>query len=170
MQACFLGSFQHNKGILQVLESWPLVREALPDARLIVLGQGTLINQVEQMTKSDSSISLRIAPTRRTIRDTLRASVCLVLLSRRTPTFREQVGLPIVEGLEQGCEIVTTPETGIADWLAEHGHAIVENPDSPQDVAAAIVRALTSDRLPEDIVAALPSEDARLEADRWLFR
>lgn len=169
LQACFLGGFQRHKGIAQVMTAWPLVQDALPGAQLVILGQGQDAAEVQKFAREHPSVTLHLSPARSLIRATLSASVALVLLSRRTPTFREQVGLPIVEGLEHGCEIVTTRETGIAGWLLDHGHTLVDSPESAHEVAQAIIHALTSGRTPQEIVSVLPAEDARAAADRWLF-
>ena len=82
----------------------------------------------------------------------------------------EQVGLPIVEGLAAGCRVVTTTETGIADWLSAHGHRTLSVPTTPQALADALVAALDDQRPPAEIVADLPALDGRLDADRRLFR
>ena len=92
-----------------------------------------------------------------------------VLLSQPTPTWREQVGLPVVEGLAHGCTVVTTTETGLAGWLAAHGHEVLP-PGAPDgEVAAAVDRALGRRRPAGDVLADLPAADGRLAADRWMF-
>ncbi|WP_305001436.1 glycosyltransferase [Salinibacterium soli] len=167
-QVCFLGGFQVNKGIRELLAAWPLVEQARPDARLLILGQGPLLPEVLAVAESTASVQLEVDPPRDAIRDRLRSTTCLVLLSRRTATFREQVGLPLVEGLEHGCEVVTTYETGIAQWLVDHGHRVLERTD-PESVAGAVLDALAHARTPEQIVAPLPERDSRLAADAWMF-
>jgi glycosyltransferase involved in cell wall biosynthesis len=90
-----------------------------------------------------------------------------VLPSQPSATWREQVGLPIVEGLSYGCTIVTTTETGLAGWLSEHGHRVVAADADDGELAAAVAAALLNPV--EDVVASLPDHDGRLAADAWMF-
>ena len=65
-----------------------------------------------------------------------------MLPSQPTSAWREQVGLPIVEGLSYGCTIVTTTETGLAGWLSEHRHRVLPADANEAQLAAAIIDAL----------------------------
>ena len=169
MQVVFLGAFLERKGIDRVLAAWPLVRAAVPAARLRVLGKGALEPPVLAAAAADESIDVVLDPARRRIQEELLRSQVLVLPSQPTPTWREQVGLPIVEGLAAGCSVVTTTETGLASWLAAHGHSVIEPGSEPGVLAQAIVDRLRSGRPPADVLADLPPVDGRLEADRWMF-
>jgi glycosyltransferase involved in cell wall biosynthesis len=96
------------------------------------------------------------------------------LASQPTAGWREQVGLPIVEGLAHGCRVVTTDQTGLAGWLREHadrGHRVVPAGGSGADLAAAVLAALTTPTGdgPGSVLADLPVRDGRLAADDWLF-
>jgi glycosyltransferase involved in cell wall biosynthesis len=165
----FLGAFSERKGIDRLLAAWPLVRRAIPEARLQVLGKGALEAQVRAAAAADGTMSLMVDPARPVILDELGRAQVLVLASQPTPSWREQVGLPIVEGLASGCSIVTTSETGLASWLAEHGHAVIA-PGSPPDVlAGAIVEQLAARRSFAEVTDPLPATDGRLDADGWLF-
>ncbi|MFP3393480.1 glycosyltransferase family 4 protein, partial [Brevibacillus sp. SIMBA_076] len=120
--AAFLGAFEERKGLPLLLAAWPLVRERRPDARLLVMGKGALEVLAREAVAIDASIELLVDPSRDTISGALAGAKALVLPSQRRPRWREQVGLPIVEGLAAGCVVVTTSETGLADWLTEEGH------------------------------------------------
>lgn len=164
----FLGDLSERKGFPQLLDAWPDVRARVPGARLSILGRGAGEPAAVALAAADEAVTVTIDPPRETIFAALGASKVLVLPSQRTPRWREQVGLPIVEGLSLGCAIVTTTETGIADWLAAHGHGVV----APRDADAlrdAIVAALEGARSPADIAAQLPSVDGRAAAEAWLF-
>jgi glycosyltransferase involved in cell wall biosynthesis len=164
----FLGALTDRKGVSQLLDAWPEVVARRPDARLAVVGSGPLQPQVADVAAREASVELVVGPPRARVHELLRESAVLVLLSQRTPTWREQVGLPIVEALAHGCSVVTTDETGLARWLAEHGHDVLP-PGAPADeVAGAVVRALDRRRPPESVLADLPRTDGRLDADAWL--
>ena len=112
---------------------------------------------------------MQIDPARAQIHAQLRRSRVLVLPSQPAPGWREQVGLPICEGLAHGCTIVTSTETGLAGWLAFHGHR-VESPAVPaDDWAGALALALRQGRPASAVLDDLPIVDGRLAADAWLF-
>lgn len=166
-QLLFLGAFSHRKGFTLLLEAWPQIQAARPGTRLRIIGKGSLQPLAEDL-ESDAAISVTIDPPRKVILDALAGSQVLVLASQPTPTWREQVGLPIVEGLANGCTIVTTTETGLAVWLEDHGHQVIGAGGTAAELAEAIVDALS--RPVMNVGGSLPSEDGRLAADRWLFR
>ena len=117
----------------------------------------------------DASILLEIDPPRVRIHEAMATSSVLTLPSQPSATWREQVGLPIVEALSHGCTIVTTRETGLADWLESGGHSVYRDAGSAQALASAILRALDAPVDRTDVLAALPERDGRLAADDWLF-
>jgi glycosyltransferase involved in cell wall biosynthesis len=166
----FVGDFSARKGIPLLMEAWEDVQTAFPQARLTLVGKGALADEVVAWASHRPSVRVVLDPPRSRIHELLRASRILVLPSQRTATWREQVGLPIVEGLAHGCTIVTTDETGIADWLREHGHQVVTSRTGAGGLASALREALAEPLPSDQVLASLPRQDGRLEADRWLFR
>ncbi|AZS35600.1 N-acetylglucosaminyl-diphospho-decaprenol L-rhamnosyltransferase [Microbacterium lemovicicum] len=165
----FLGALVQRKGLPLLREAWPIVRHRLPDATLTVIGKGALQSDVEKWAAEDETVTFIADPPRATIRDELAKARVLVLPSQPSATWREQVGLPIVEGLQQGCAIVTTDQTGLATWLAERDHGVVSSPSSAGELASTIVTQLERGDRAVHITGSLPEEDGRLEADAWLF-
>lgn len=164
----FVGAFTERKGIRQLMAAW----DALPEdagLRLRLIGKGELLPEVEAWAAGRPAVELVVDPPRAAVHESLRAAHVLVLLSQRRGWWREQVGLPILEGLSHGCEVVTTDETGIAGWLREHGHRVVPAAAGPSVVADAIRSAAGAGRTAEEVLAELPRTDARAEADRWLL-
>ncbi|MDJ0349979.1 glycosyltransferase family 4 protein [Cryobacterium sp. PH29-G1] len=162
----FLGAFVPRKGLPNILAAWPQVTALRPDARLTLIGKGALESLAHEAVANDPTIELIVDPSRSEIHRQLRRACVLALPSQPTATWREQVGLPIVEGLAHGCRIVTTTETGLATWLSEHGHGVVDPDSAPEQLADAVVQAL---RAPRPAADDLPAVDGRLAADEWLF-
>lgn len=165
----FLGDFSPRKGLPLLLEAWPRVAAARPAARLTLIGKGRLLAEAEAFAATHSSVTLLVDPPRDRIRTVLDAGTVLTLPSQPTPTWREQVGLPIVEGLESGCAIVTTTETGLASWLSGHGHAVVPGSADAGRLADALIAQIDAGDRSEAIWASLPARDGRLAADAWMF-
>lgn len=166
-QVLFLGAFTERKGFDLVLDAWPLVRRTRPTARLLLIGQGPLQGAAERLAADDDQVELLVDPPRAEIRQQLARAQVLVLPSQPTAGWREQVGLPIVEGLAYGATVVTTSETGLAGWLAEHDHRVLPPQAGPTTLAEAVVDALQEPvRAVQD---SLPGQDGRLAADSWMF-
>lgn len=165
----FLGALEPRKGFPELLAAWSRVVELRPSAKLFIIGKGSLELTARKMAADNSSISLVVDPPRAHIHRALRESALVILLSQPAPNWREQVGLPIVEGLAHGCSIVTTQETGLADWLRAHDHTVLAPNVSVGTLANSVVDALKGRRPSESILADLPNVDGRLRADEWLF-
>ena len=163
----FVGDLPSGRDFPHLLEAWANVAAAEPEARLHVIGSGRGVAAAQAFAMEGSHVEVSIDPRRDVIDQVLRRGKVLVLPSERGPRWREQVGLPIVEGLARGCLIVTTTETGLAPWLEAHGHFVVPPGDSAA-LADALIAALRSPRHVADILADLPNVDGRAAADRWL--
>lgn len=164
----FVGAFSTRKGIEQLMDIWDLVGRDHPDLRLTLVGQGDHEAAVRAWASDRPGVSVKVDPPRHEIHQVLRDTDCLVLLSQRVGGWREQVGLPIVEALAHGCEVVTTDETGLADWLHEHGHLVVPASSPDLAVAALFGAHLRDLRTGDAVLRDLPAEDQRLAADRWM--
>lgn len=166
----FLGALAERKGLLVVLAAWPQVVNQHPNARLHIMGTGPLEVLATSAADGDATIRFDPNPPRSTIRAALLKAQVLALPSQPQPDWREQVGLPIVEGLAAGCTIVASSETGLAGWLRDHDHYVVDVPTNPDALAATIVAALGDRRPASTVLHALPELDGREAADLWLFR
>jgi glycosyltransferase involved in cell wall biosynthesis len=165
----FLGSFEVRKGLLQLIEAWPIVQRYDPGIRLRILGKGDLEQQVIEWAKTANGVDVIVDPSRQLIHAELNVSKALILFSMPDRRWREQVGLPILEGLSHGCEIITSDQTGIAPWLGAHGHTVLPADAGAEAIASALVQAVRSPRSSLDVIESLPYEDTRIVADRWLF-
>lgn len=165
----FVGDFSPRKGFDKVLDAWPRIREALPGASLAIIGKGVGAKSAISLADRDERVQVLIDPPRARIFEEMSTAKVLILPSQPTKRWREQVGLPIVEGLSMGCEIVTTSETGLAEWLANQGHHVVSDATDVDEIATATIEALSEERLPATVVQALPAQDGREAAEEWLL-
>lgn len=164
----FLGSFEARKGILEVMRAWDEYGIVHPGARLRIVGKGPLAREVEQWVTQRDSASLLIDPPRDEIHRELRSAKVLILPSRTEKFWREQVGLPITEALSHGCLVVTSRDTGLASWLERHGHYVISNPESRDELSGVMAEAAANTRTPQSVMADLPERDGRAMADEWL--
>lgn len=165
----FVGSLEGRKGIRQLLSAWEVLRSKHNDVQLRLVGKGPLEPTVRAWCEDKPETQLIIDPPRKTVLDEYRGARTVVLLSQPEATWREQIGLPIVEGLSFGCEIVASNETGLAPWLQFAEHWVVDPDASASDVAEVLMASIDHAKGPIIRAAQLPEVDGRASADQWLF-
>lgn len=167
-EVVFVGSFEHRKGILHLLQAWSLIEGMQTSLRLCILGTGALAPEVIALAAKLESVEVIVEPSRAIIHQKLKIARSLVLFSQKDPRWREQLGLPILEGLSHGCTIVASTETGLASWLRTQGHVVLSPGINAELLAQEILRATTMTLCASDVIRSLPVEDARITADTWL--
>lgn len=163
----FVGALDERKGIRELIRAWPEIKLREPAATFTILGKGPLEDEVRRFAQADHRVTFVCDPPRAVVHRELRRASALALLSQKMPDWREQVGLPIVEGLAHGCRIVTTGETGLASWLNDHDHHVLAPGSDAILIASAVANAID---MPdgEAVLKDLPPIDGRLAADAWL--
>jgi glycosyltransferase involved in cell wall biosynthesis len=133
----FLGAPSERKGFSVLMTAWERSGGHDRGWRLVVADpDGT----------SDPAlppgVTIRTALPRHAVHDLLRSSAVVAMPSVRRLRWREQIGLPLVEGLAHGCRVVTTTETGLAEDL--HGHPLVTftTPGDPGSLADGLRRVM----------------------------
>ncbi|NRD08062.1 glycosyltransferase [Rathayibacter agropyri] len=173
--AVFVGALEERKGIIPLTDAWEHVEATVPGAVLTIVGPGLLAPRVEQWAHARPSSRrytgqlawsevLEFLPTNRV----------LVAPSIPEGRWREQIGLPIKEGLSFGLTVVTTQQTGLANWLEDRGHTVIPIDNDPQQfnhlLADALINALDVPLPRVEVRASLPAREGRYEADAWMHR
>jgi len=108
----FVGELRPQKGIMDLVAAFDGVVADQPDARLRVIGDGTLRPDLEALATSRKWLWLGGRRVRADIPDVLRESRVLAVPSRSARKFRgrwvEQFGFSLVEGMACGLPVVTT--------------------------------------------------------------
>lgn len=165
----FLGALTERKGIRALMQAWSERPRGSESLSLQIIGTGPLEQEVLRWAERRPEVTIDIDPPRDSVHAALRRAHVLVLASQRAGAWREQLGLPILEALAHGCEVVTTNETGLADWLGEHGHRVVPSDCHSAALGAAVRDAASARRDVLSVQADLPRRDGRTEADSWLM-
>jgi glycosyltransferase involved in cell wall biosynthesis len=145
--ALFVGVLERPKGIDVLLDAWQLVRKRTPDARLTMIGDGSLLGEVKDRIKDaglQSAVDLLAPMSRAELRRHLDECTCLVLPSRSE-------GLPrvVLEAMARERAVVASCVGGVGELVESGRTGLLVPPEEPSKLAEALVELL------EDPISAL---------------
>jgi glycosyltransferase involved in cell wall biosynthesis len=139
-----------EKGHPTLLEAWPRVLAAVPDAYLLVVGEGSRRADLERLAR-DFRISHRVVFTgRRDDVPAVTAAVDVAVL----PSYREAQGLSILEAMALSRPVIASNVGGIPEVIEDGVTGILVPPHDAPALAAAIVRVLTDHPFADTIARA----------------
>jgi len=133
-----VGRLETQKGHRYLLDAWPAVLREFPDARLLVIGDGSLRTDLERQAQQ-----LGIAPS-------------IVFLGFRTdmprlldgldglalPSLYEGMPLTVIEASAMACPVVATAVDGTPEVIEDDVTGWLVPPADPESLARAVVRLL----------------------------
>ena len=149
-----------EKGHPTLLEAWPAVLDAVPNAHLLIVGEGTERDSLEaqaaslgiftptgdpvvQQLASNSAVRERASSVTFTGRRDDVPAVTAALDVAVLPSYREAQGLSILEAMALSRPVVASAVGGIPEMI-EHGRTgLLVPPRDPEALAASIIRLLT---------------------------
>lgn len=165
--ALFVGELSERKGALVLVDAWRTVMRVLPEAKLVLAGGGPLRESLQEALPEAEIVGL---VDRSTLHGLLRRRPVLVLPSVRVPRWREQVGLPLLEGEAHGCALVTSSESGIAKHILERARVPISivAPKDAEALSEALLAALGGQKRGATYEAwGGTSANSRAEVERW---
>ncbi|ADL00467.1 glycosyltransferase [Brevundimonas subvibrioides] len=166
--AVFLGALEPRKGIERLMSIWPSV-SAATDTSLDIIGGGYLEPSVLRWGSNYENVRIHGQLPQAEVHKILSRAKVLILLSQPDGFWREQIGLPLLEGLAHGCEVVASTDTSIAPWLSDQGHQVLDMRNSDVEIVSAVVEALDRPSRVKIILDSLPNLDGRVAASGWLW-
>ncbi len=138
----FVGRLVPQKNVLFLLDAWKVVVAQRPDSRLVVIGDGFLMNSMERKISSDEDLadSVTLAGFGDPKKFYKRASVFVL------PSIYEGWGLVVVEAMAAGVPVVMS-DVGCAGEVVTKKNGIVVPVNDLEDFANAVVGLLESKRL-----------------------
>jgi glycosyltransferase involved in cell wall biosynthesis len=127
-----------EKGHPTLLEAWPLVLRRVPDAYLLIIGEGSRREALEAQAR-DLHIAHRVVFTGR--RDDVPA-VTAALDVAVLPSYREAQGLSILEAMALSRPVVASNVGGIPEMIEDGVTGLLVEPHDVAALAAAITRLL----------------------------
>jgi glycosyltransferase involved in cell wall biosynthesis len=139
-----------EKGHQTLIDAWPHVLRSVPDAYLMIVGEGSMRDALE-MRASANRVAHRVVFTgRRDDIPAVTASFDVAVL----PSHREAQGLSILEAMALSRPVVASDVGGIPEMIEDGVTGVLVEHDRPEALAGAIVRLLTDDAFAETIAKA----------------
>lgn len=142
----FAGRLVPRKGVEYLLRAWKAVVSGFPEARLLILGDGPLQEELEKCaTDLGISGSARFAGRVDNVPEYLRAADVFVL-----PSLQEGLPNSLLEAMACGLPVVATKIGGTSDVARDGGNAVLVPPANESGLAVGLTHLL---RTPEARVA-----------------
>jgi glycosyltransferase involved in cell wall biosynthesis len=139
-----------EKGHETLLDAWPLVLRDVPDAYLLIVGEGGRRDQLEQRAAANRVAHRVVFTGRRDDVPAVTAALDVAVL----PSHREAQGLSILEAMALSRPVVASDVGGIPEMIEDGVTGLLVPHDRPDALAAAIVRLLTDHSFADTIARA----------------
>ncbi len=137
-----------EKGHQTLIEAWPHVLREVPDAYLLIVGEGSRRDFLEQWAAAHKVAHRVIFTGRRDDVPAVTAALDVAVL----PSWREAQGLSILEAMALSRPVVASDVGGIPEMIEDGVTGLLVEHDNPVALAAALVR-LLRDRAYADTIA-----------------
>jgi glycosyltransferase involved in cell wall biosynthesis len=139
-----------EKGHPTLLEAWPAVLRAAPDAYLLIVGEGSRRDALEVQARQ-LQIAHRVVFTgRREDVPAVTAALDVAVL----PSYREAQGMVILEAMALSRPVVASNVGGIPEMIQDGVTGLLVPPHDAGALAGAIIRLLTNHPLADTIARA----------------
>lgn len=135
----FVGRLEPEKGVLDLLEAFDQVRARVPDALLVLVGEGVSMNEVRARASRWGAGGARVLGARPHREVPLWLGACDALT---LPSWAEGTPNVVLEALASGRPVVGTHVGGIPHVITDPRCGLLVAPRAPQSLAEALIRAL----------------------------
>ena len=136
----FLGMIKEAKGVFDLLRAWPAVREAVPDARLVLAGVGETERALQAARENGFEDSLVLPgwiggeEKERLLRDAWVFAL---------PSHWEALPMSVLESMAAGVPVVASRVGGIPDTVVDGVTGLLVEPRDINRLAQALIAMLT---------------------------
>jgi glycosyltransferase involved in cell wall biosynthesis len=139
-----------EKGHQTLIEAWPQVLRSVPSAYLLIVGEGSRRDFLEQWAAAHKVAHRVIFTGRRDDVPAVTAALDVAVL----PSWREAQGLSILEAMALSRPVVASDVGGIPEMVEDGVTGLLVEHDNPVALAEAIVRLLTDHAFADSIARA----------------
>jgi glycosyltransferase involved in cell wall biosynthesis len=133
-----IARLEPEKGHRHLLAAWPSVLAGQPDARLLVVGDGSLARSLRAQARRLGVGDSVVFTGRRDDVAALTAELTVAVL----PSLREAQGISILEAMARRLPVVATSVGGIPEVVTSGVNGLLVPPADPDALADALVRLL----------------------------
>lgn len=129
----FAGRLRTEKGVLVLLDAFARVRAAIPEARLVIVGDGPARPEIETRVAALSlsdAVTLTGTIKHRAMPDVFRAADVVAMPSLTTRKWEEQVGMVALQAMACGIPVVATRSGAIPEYVPESAGMLVPERDT----------------------------------------
>jgi glycosyltransferase involved in cell wall biosynthesis len=157
-QALFVGVLERYKNVDGLVAAWRRAAPRVPEARLRIVGDGTLRDLVDRLAAhAPERVSWSARLSQAEVAAALDESTCLVLPSRS-----EGMGRVVIEAFCRARPVVGSRVGGIPDLVVDGVNGLLVEPGETEALAGALVRILQNRELAQRL-----GEQARASAAQW---
>lgn len=145
----FVGRIHREKGIFDLLKAYDRVRSAVPNVRLLLLGDGPQRSEAEAMAEqqgSQDAVRFVGGVKHRDLPPYFRAATLFVSPSITTRKWEEYVGMTNIQAMACAVPVVSTRSGAIPEYVPQAAGVLVPERD-PEALAKAIIRLLSDQSL-----------------------
>ncbi len=138
-----VGALVAHKGQRYLLDAMPIVMQDVPDAHLVILGEGELRAALERQTKElGLEKRVRLPGFREDVLQLVKSAELFVMSS-----ITEGLGSAVLDAMAMGLAVVGTRAGGIPEAIVHRETGLLVPPAEPGPLAAAIVTLLENPAL-----------------------
>ncbi len=145
----FVGRLHPVKGVQYLLGAMSIVHQELPEAKLILVGDGEERELLESLTDSlgiRECVEFAGRVPHERVQDYMNLAEVFVL-----PSLSEGFPVTILEAMACGLPIVATRVGGVPDIIEDGANGYLINTKNPEQIAEALLKLLQDEQLREDI-------------------
>jgi phosphatidyl-myo-inositol alpha-mannosyltransferase len=164
LDVLFVGRLEKRKGLEHLLRAWPLVHQAMPNARLLVVGGGRRLEGYRRWVKARGWSEVHFIG--------YVSAEDLVRYYQTSDVFcapstgQESFGIVLLEAMAAGRAIVASRIPGYAEVVEDGAEGMLVEPGSSEALAAALVRVLGDADLRRSMGECGPSKAAAYDWSR----
>ncbi len=144
-----VGRLNSQKGLEYLLQAWPDILKSVPDAQLVIVGEGDMRGELESMIdnlKIQDSVVLKGNKSHKEVLLEMQEASVFVL-----PSLAEGQGIVFIEAQMCGLPVIGTNVGGIVDIIQNNKNGLLIKPRSAEVITKAVISILTDDELANNL-------------------
>lgn len=151
-----------QKAQANLIEAWPPILDKIPDAELIIAGQGDLRDELEELiSKRGLSNSVHLIGTRDDIRNVMMVADLFAL-----PSSWEGLPVALLEAMEAELPVLATAVGDVPSVIDNRTGWLIDD-NSPETIADAIIGTFTAADKQDRVRRAKALIDEKFNAEAW---